>query len=411
MVNVRHLPKMLVILMLSAIAPSSADCTEIPAFLPDFYASAFDVDGLPLTLVRHSKKTNLEEYLYKTDDNTLFFSFENIETDSAKSKGAMTNIIRLMKNEMEVEGGQFIDISKNEVHAKIYNNGIKRTIFVYVLPTAIQFWTFSGVRSENINSDEKFRYLRSLANRKRYLEAQSQGNVSMGAWGPEIHEYALELLKKNNRNEALTILGKILATSPYDFAAHLDVVKNSTDADVVANSAGIILRNAEDPKITDATLLQLGKQPVSLNSIQILDPGETGLQVILIPLEPCNLSLLDGVAKTYEQITGIPVKIRRLKEPWKLNAPDRIPNQRAIQETIIKMSGEKVDFSGWNKDKYLEKLKSVAEQKDALTKYYVTNFIQSIDNEPGQYDVEPYLNLFSKILESYRSTDNNVMYV
>jgi predicted Zn-dependent protease len=142
-----------------------------------------------------------------------------------------------------------------------------------------------------------------------------------------------------------------------------------------------------------------------------LGKGETGLQLILIPLEPCDVWFLEEVSGTYKKITDIPVKIRRLKEVWNLTAPDRIPYQRAIQEMLVRMKGQNIDFTDWKKDGYVEELKKTAESKDALTKYYVKDLVHKVEKETGQYFADPYLDWFSRILEKYRSNDDRTMYV
>jgi predicted Zn-dependent protease len=123
------------------------------------------------------------------------------------------------------------------------------------------------------------------------------------------------------------------------------------------------------------------------------------------------LSILDDIAKTYQKITEIPVKIRRLNEPFRLGAPDRIPYQRIIQEAIISLGGEKVDFKGWNKERYTKELLKVVEQKDPFNKYYAKELVQKLDKEPGQYLADPYLNWFLKMLDQYQSDDEKTMYV
>lgn len=402
---------MFVIVASITLSHTLANCIEMPSFLPDYYSTVFKMDGQDFTLVRHSTKEGVEQYLYSTKDDTLFLSIENIKADRPKSKAIMENFTRFMGNEMDVNGGEFIKITQNAIQAKIHNNGIKRTIFVYAFPSTVQIWTFSGLRSDSINLEDKFQIIRNLANKQRYVEAQAEGNVSMGLWGPEIHDYARNLIRDGKKEEALAVLEKLLATSPYNFSAHLDFIENTTDTKTAANNAGIVIRNAEDAKFTEAASKYLGKKPISIESIPILEKGESGLQVILIPLEPCDLSLLDNIAKTYQKITNIPVKIRRLRESWKLNAPERIPYQRVIQEAIIKMSGENVKFTDWNKDKYISELKNVAEQKDALTKYYIKELIQKVEKEQGQYYVDTYLNWFLTKLGQYRGNDNKTMYV
>jgi predicted Zn-dependent protease len=132
---------------------------------------------------------------------------------------------------------------------------------------------------------------------------------------------------------------------------------------------------------------------------------------ILIPLGSCDASILEGAAKKYQEITDIPVKIRRIKEVLPLSETYRIPYQRLIQETLVEMNGKDINFADWNKDRYIQELKKGAESKDALTKYYVKDLITKIDNQSGQYRAGPYVDLFSRTIEKYRSNDDRTMYV
>jgi hypothetical protein len=97
-----------------------------------------------------------------------------------------------------------------------------------------------------------------------------EGNVAMGTWGGEINDYALSLLKENKKTEALSVFRKILATSPNNYRAHLSLMENTSDKKEAADSAGIIVRNAEDSDLSDAAMSLLGKKPITISSIPLL---------------------------------------------------------------------------------------------------------------------------------------------
>lgn len=400
---------MLVFLLITSNA-FAAD-VGLPTFLSEPYRTAFAIAETPLSLTTHTTKDGVEHYLYTSTDNGLFLSVDHITADSPKQKAVMSNIVRYLAQEIDSNSGAFINLAEHEMYANVYNSGTKRHVFVYALPSGVQVWTFSGIHVEKMDSNAKFDLLLNLANRQRYLEADTQGNVSMGTWGTEIHKYARTLLKEGKKKEALTVLAKIVATSPYNFRAHLDIVLNTPDVKIAENSARVILRSAEDPALVAEAMKYLGVRPVSKESLAVLEKGEAGLQVVLIPLDPCDLSLLESAAKTYEKITGIPVKLRKLREPWIFASPERIPYQRWMQDNLIRMTGEKINFAGWSKDRYVNELMKASEEKGAITKYLVKDIIKKAEEGSGQYFVDSYLDQFSKILKQYRSGDNKTMYV
>jgi len=408
---VKEIMLLLCVGMWLVVFPRLGNCTQLPSFLPAFYSEAFSGDERELVLVKQTTKERGEQYLYRTEGNTFFLSVENIKADAPKVRGVMGNIFRLLNNEMEAEGGDFISVGRNEVHARLGSKEVARTVLVYALPSEVQIWSYSGVGTATMDFQSKFESLRSLANRQRYLEAVAEGNVAMGSWGEEIHSYAMELLKKGKKEEAIGILKAVIATSPSNYRAHHDFLSNTTDAKAAENSARIIVKNAEDADIIEPALRYLNQKPKTMDSIPYLEKGERGLKVILVPLVPCDVSLLDDVAATYQKITALPVKIRRLKEPFQLGSPDRFSEQRLVQELIIRFSGENTVFTGWNRDKHLSELKIAAERKDPWTRYNVKVASEKIAKDEGQYLVDPYLQWFLTVLERYRSDDARTMYV
>jgi len=401
----------LAISVMVLLASSLAECAELPTFLPDYFSPVFKLEGLSLALLNNSSRDGVEQYVYGTSDKTFFLSIQRVKAESPKTKAIMSNITETLNGEINVSGGQFVQVGANEVCAKVSTDGIYRTVHAFAMPTGIQIWTFSGIRNESMYPETKLTMIKKSINKKRYEEAIAEGNVAMGAWSKEITDHALSLLDEENKEEAMSVLGNVVATSPYNFRAHLAIVANTSDRKKAAESAGIIARNAEDPVLYEAAINLQGKAPITYSSIPVLGKGESGLQVILIPLEPCDLSLLDDIAKTYQTITGIPVKVRRLKEPFRFGPPDRIPYERVIQEAIVNLSGEKVDFKGWNKDKYATELLKVVEPLAPLKKYYARELVQKIDKEPGQYLADGYLDWLLKALDFYRGDDERTMYV
>jgi predicted Zn-dependent protease len=399
------------LIVLVTLAQTLAGDFQLPHFLPDYYSPAFDMDKKPLLFVSNTTTNGVEQFLYTTADNFVGLSIENIKCDRPRCSAIFNNILGHLNNEMKDKKGEFLEITQREFHAKIYEDDIERTVFGYVLPASIQIWTYCTTPRENYQMDEKFRLIITLANKQRYNEALSAGNVSMGHWSSSIYKYASQLLREDRKNEGLSVLKHLLAISPFNYKAHLDFIENTNDMTAAKNSAQIVFRNAEDHELIDKAAKYLGMKPRTLDSIPLLDKNETGLQLILIPLWPCNAWFLEDAAATYQQITGIPVKIRRLDEQWSLGTPDRIYSQRMIQSMLVKINGGDIDFDGWNKKKYIEELIKATESEGALSKYYAKDLINKIGEEPGQYFVNSYLEWFSGTIEKYRSDDDRTMYV
>ena len=388
-----------------------AERVEMPSFLPEYYLPAFQVDGQGLVLVKHSITSNMDRWAYSTRDQSLELLIENIKCDRPRSRGIFNNILGYLNKKIGDNKGEFLEISEREIHAGIIEESVERVVFVYVLPASINIWSYYMKPGSRHQIEVQFETIRAMANRQRYTDALSEGNVAMGLWGPQIYEYASQLLREGKKETAIAVFKKLLATSPFNYEAHVDFMENSDNPASAMNSARIVLRNAEDPELIDRAARFSKTHLRTLNSISLLKGQEAGLKLILVPLEPCNILLLEESARTYEKITGITTKICRLPEEWHPGAPDRIPFQRRIQEILVKMKKKNIDFTGWSKEKFVGELLKSVESEDALSKYYVRDLIDKVNKEPGQYFVNPYLDWFSKTLGKYRSDDHRTMYV
>jgi len=390
---------------------SRANSLEIPSFLPQYFTSVFKINGQNLKFVNHSEKDGMEQYLYFIDDKSLVLLVENIKCDRPRQSAIFKNIIGNLNDRMKSQKGEFLEITKTDIRAKIYEDGIEKTVFVYVMPSSVQIWTYVAKSSEKYQIQPQFKIIRNFINNQRYSEALLEGNVSMGLWGDAIYEYAEELLHNNKKKVALEVLEKLIATSPYNYKAHMDFIENTDNLKTAVSNAKIIIRDSENPELVAKATKFLDKKMMTFDSIPFLDKNEMGLQLILIPLTPCDVSLLEEVSEIYQKITNIPVKIRRIKERWKWDEPDRVPYQRTVQEVLVKLKGENINFTDWNKDKYIEELKKAVDTKDAIDKYYINELISKINKGDGQYFVDIYLDRFLSIIEKYRSYDALTMYV
>lgn len=384
---------------------------ELPHFLPPYFSPAFDVGSKQLAFLHHTDADGGEVNIYETQDKSLRLTVENVICEYPNCRTIFHNILATLNIVIKNNSGKFVDIIDTEARAEIIEEKANKLVFIYALPSSVQIWTYgiSGTGSEQIAP--KYEQIRQFADRQRYEQAFAGGNVDMGHWAAYIHRYANQLYKDGQKEQSLTVLKNLLATMPFNYKAHLDFINRTDDQASAVNSAEIVFKNAEDCELIEQAANYLGKDVASLDSIPLLDKNETGLQLILVPLPPCNPYLLEEAAKTFRQITDIPVKIRRLRETWKWKPPERFSQQRTIQSMLVKFKGSNIDFTGWTKNRYIKEIQEAVETEDALSKYRVKDIIKKVKDEPGQYYVNPYLNRFCDILADYRSTDSNTMYV
>ena len=383
----------------------------LPQSLPDYYSPAFEMGGKPLNPASGSQTENTERREYSTEGGSVGLSLEIVNCDRAGGKVVFGNVLRSLSAKMGKGQGFFRTITETEAHATITGGDVENNVLVYLLPGSIHIWAFAmGPRSRH-PVQEKFEGIRAMANRQRYEEASKAGNVALGVWGKQICEFAETLLRSGRKAEALSVLKKILATSPCDYNAHMVFATNTPDAGAASESARIVLENAESDELLARAAELLGKKPADFEAIPVLGENESGLQVILLPLSPCSPWLLEEAAKVCEEMMGIPVKIRRLKQEWRWSEPDRIPRQRVVQGILLRQKEGSIDFSNWTKAQYLEELRGALAVEDPLSRYYGEQLITEVLEDSGQYFVDPYLENLCKILTSYRSNDKRTMYV
>lgn len=395
---------------------ASAASLELPQFLPAYYSPAFVVGMKNLDLIQKTEVNGVEQAQYSAKDGYLKLSVENMKCNLPGCGAIFDNVIYNLNGQIKNDSGRFLELSDSEAHVEIVANKIKIQIFVYTLPSSIQVWKYITLDVDMSQISPKFDLIHRFVNRQIYEESLAAGNIEMGRWGKRIHEYAIQLLNDDKKAQGLTVLKNLLATSSFDYEAHLDLVKYTNDSSAAANSAKTVFKNAENKKLIDQAAKYLGKPLADINSIPLLDANETGLQLILIPLPPCNPWLLDDAAATFRRITDIPVKIRRLKEDWKWAPENRIARERYIQGTLVRLKDKNIDFNGWTKDRYIKEMRSTLDSNEtysnnALLKYRINILINKIMEEPGQFLLDPYLDRFCDILASYNGNDNRTMYV
>lgn len=384
-----------------------------PAFLPDYFSPAFEVPGSPLLFVSQSHTNGVDRFLYESADHVVGLGFENTDCsgEGASCSAILKTAIASWNRDKKRDKVLFHEVTATEFSAEVHGGNFIHHIFGFVLPSSAQIWVYSTVLTNNEFFQARYEQIEAIANRKRYEDALSAGNVAMGHWGGKIQEYARHLLRAGRKDEALTVLKNLLVTTPFNYEAHLDFMDNTADPAAATTSAKVVFKNAENPEFINRAAVYLKHEIKTLDAIPVLKTKQSGLRVILVPLAPCNPWLLDDVARLYEQITDVPVNVLRLSSEWAWGSPDRIYRQRDVQDTITKIKGQKIEFTNWTKDRYTTELAQSVQTKDPLSKYFAAGWIDQINKKPGQYLVDPYVNRFRDQVAPFRSSDQRTMFV
>ena len=391
--------------------PDAATNRPTSPLLPAYYARAFDVAGQRARLVRRENENDFASEIHATDDGAVILRVDRHRCDRSRCDAMFRNVLGHLNAQATQKSGAFQTATESEIRVAWRDDPFDETVALYKLPGALLYWTY---RADARGTDDVAAYfdrLTAMVDRQRYESARADSNVALGSWAPQIHAHARRLLQDGARGEALDVLQKLVASSPYRYTAHIDLAANTRDPQVARNSARAVLANAEDPELLAKAAALLPTPPPAPAPVPALQAGERGLQLILIPLAPCRIQLLEEAAPIYQRITGIPVKIRRLSDEWDWGPADRLPNLRTIQETIIRLRGGGVEFAGWSAERYGAELLKSAESANALTRYYVQGYVDALKEQPGQHRVSLHLGRFVLDVAGLRSNDVRTMYV
>jgi len=391
--------------------PPSPERAAPPAFLPGYYLSAADFEGQDLRLSEHIDQDHLDRYTYISRDQGVTLSIDSYACDSILCATVYGNALRFLNKQTTDNKGHFRTATDTEFRVDWQTGFSEDTTFVFKLPRSVLFWTYGARLGNDIQADRRFAAIKAATNRHRYEQALPQGNVEVGRWHRQFLDLARDWLKQGKTAEALDVLRNLLATAPFDYEAQLEFAATTTDATAARNSARAVFDNAEGPDLVERSAQLLGVAIPTLTSVPLLKPNEHGLQVILVPLPPCDIRLLSEAAAIYSRITDIPVQIARLHEAWDFGPPDRIPDERAVRQTIIQRAGPGTDFSGWTLQQYTSALLQSVIDKDALARFSMEAFVDKLPNRPGQYNVDRYLLHFIRLIGTYWSGDIKTMYV
>ena len=392
-------------------AVARAEDSTAPSFLPGYYLPQMMIAGEMPRLTEHTEKDRIDRYVYTTQDEVVTEAIENLRCDSATCATVYDNAAKYLDQQASGNGGRFLTVTPTEFRVAWQTGLGDNTTFVFRLSSSILFWTYSTRLDRKLDLDARFTALRMLANRQRYEQAIQAGNVDLGRWDPQLRDYARALIHDGHQGAALAVLRAILATTPQDYEAQLMFATVTDDRQAARASAQAVYDNAESADLTGRAADLLGRSEPGFESTPALADGEHGLQVVFIALPPCDTRLLNDAASVFRRIVDLPVKVVRLAEPWQWGPPDRIADQRAIQQTIIQQQGPNIDFRGWTEARYREALMRVVTGKDALSRYSMESYVNKLPGRPGQYDVDPYVSRLIDILAQHRANDRRTMFV
>lgn len=395
-----------IMLALSALAAAPG----APDFLPVYFGDALHADGRPLRLVSVVEKDGIDRAEYAGPGGVTRLVVEHMACDRASCDVLYDQSLKNNNAKLTKLKGVFKSVSPVEF-AAVWKVG-KKQHFVYVAksPKALTAWTRVGASPRQPDDDAYLKDLREATNRQRYEEAAQIDNVEIGRWAREIHQHARNLMARGKTEEALAVLKQVITWSASSFEAQLDFAEHTPDAAAAQASALAVWENAESPILTARAARLLGRQEASLDA-PILEPGLTGLQVVLIPLQPCDTRLLEEAGHLYAASLDVPVRIARLPSEWSWGVPDRLYRQRDMQGLLLRKAGKPMDFSGWLQGHYDQALKAAVEKDDALTHYTVHTFLEDVVGKPGQYRAEVYVDRLIDRLARFRGGDRRTLYV
>ena len=384
---------------------------ELPPFLKPYYAPMFAVSGQTLQLTDHGEKDNITHYYYSSTDMRVSLAVEYFPCQGDVCRTIFSNALVYTNGQAKAGSGQFGTVNDSEYRAEWTTSGGHAYTFVFRLPSSIQFWTYAvqGAGDGSINAG--FDQLVSLVNRQRYDDAGAAGNIEMGRWDAHLREFARQLLKEQDVSNALIVLQNVIATAPFDFEAQMDFAMNTPDKTLARNSAMAVLDNAESPELLAKAAKFLAVMRPDAASLPLVNKNDRGLQVVLVPLGNADVGLLNETAAIYSRITNVPVKLKRLEDEFHFRSPDRLLDQRAIQQTIVQSLGPGVDFTGWDMQRYQAALLRTVANAEPLARFQMRTFVNALASRPGQYLIDPYLAQFGEMLLPVRSNDPKTIYV
>jgi len=388
---------------------ASGQTPNLPPFLADHYAPLFYHNGVPLKFLGNVTENGIDQYRYRDKGGYMTLILERVACKRQTCVTIFDNFISAINRDSHALETTFLNIKKPNAQAIVQKRDTISNVIVLRMPDSVNVFSFTqpllkyqGFEKTKPMFAAAYAQVKSFADRQRYEQTVlMDDNVEMGSWSDSYRTHALALLASGKKEEALTALQRVAMTSPYDLEAHRFLMENSSPAPEARASAEVILRNAESPGLYAKAAAFL-KQPVmTIESIPFIEKPDDTLQLILIPLGSIDLDLLSDAAKIYEKITSIPVKFRRLRDPWNPGKPDR---------PFAIFNGQIIEFSGLSNEQFVAKLYKTPNQT-ALNRYYFEDFRKKLGKSAGQFNASRLFGLFFNNIEGYVSVRPRTMIV
>jgi hypothetical protein len=382
----------------------------LPPFLPSFYEDALKVDGWPLRLDSQGEKDGVRHAWFVSADGGVGVAVEQVPCERQHCDALFDQNLRQHNERMASQGGEFRSVSTAEYVAAWSADGKSYLVVFAKVPKSVVAWVRVAKEGRKVADDPWIAGIRSVMNRQRYEEAVPLGNVDFGRWARDSHRYAQDLLARGKADEAGAVLGQVITWAPFLYEAHLDFAETTRNLTAARASALAVWDNAESPALIARAVRFLGNTEPQLSAVPVLEPGLSGLQVVLVPLPPCDLRLLEEAGRLYSANLQVPVRIARLPGDWTWGAPDRVFRERDLQGTILKAAGRPVDFAGWTKDRYAKELEAAAAKDEPLSRHQIRSFLADFSDKPGQYRAKPHVDRLIDLVAPFR-TDRRTMVV
>lgn len=396
--------------VLCTLVASSAHA-QIPDFISRYYSEALELDGFPLVFTSQSEKDGIKRAVFEKLGGSVSVIIDHISCDRPQCTALLEQNLKRHNEHVALNSGSFRSISQSE-YVAAWNEDSKSILLYFAkLPAAVQVWIRVTNVANQLAEEPYLSSTRRVINRRRFEDAKQLGNVDTGLWSREVAQHARDLKASGKADDALGVLTQLITWAPANFEAHLDFAEHTKNEAAARASAAAVWANAEDEKLIARAARLLGRSEPRFETLPVVERGLNGLLVVLIPLPPFDLRLVEEAANLFTSSINVPVKIARLPFDWTWQTPQRVFREREVRGTIIRKTGGTFDFTGWTKDRYAKELASATAKDDPLARYWIVDFLKSFADKPGQYRVDPYLATLASSLKPIRGDDRRTMFV
>jgi len=396
-----------------ASARSVGEAVELAPFLKPFYAPALTLDGRPFDVVDRRQADNELRYTYTASQRGFAVGITYATCEPQHCQKTFEEATAWVDELATSRSGEFRHATRSDLWVDWKRPPRIEGIFAFRLRNGVMVWRYQETPGRELPPDY-FERLRAIVNRDRFEEAVLAGNVATGNWAPEIYELAKARLKDGRRDEAVFPLKVLQTTAPTYLEAQLELAALTGEPEEKRKIITAVYDNAEDPALQEKAAALLNRPVPKAAELPLISRDPKGLQVVLIPLGRADVRLMADAAKLYQGITGIPASLARLPEPFLFERPERVADQRILQNAILKsknQSAASANFSGWTFNQYeAELMKSVA-GGSALARYKARAFLDQAAKRDGQYASDIHATRLAGVLAPLRSPDRKVIYV